>query len=240
MDPMLDVHDATPRVSPEVPARSRRGGPWLVVLGAVLAALGIGGMIVHAMSQTAPRLAGVDQTRLDAFSTSLRPQATVCQTREVVPGDAAAVGLVLGTYGKRGQPVDITLTGGGATRSGHIEGGYGDGLRLVAPLSGPRAEVGAAKLCVRNAGDAMIALGGVSAPQRIVGRHETADVEARIAVTWWRPGQESYWSIAGPMAERAGRAKAGWVGTWTIWGVLGVVLATGILGVAVVARSARS
>src|SRR5262245_11444121 len=88
-------------------ASSRAKG---VIVGALLAALGVTAVLVVTLSQSAPRLAGVDKTRVDAFSTVLEPGARVCQAGEVVPADAGSVSLVLGLFGGNPQPLAITLT----------------------------------------------------------------------------------------------------------------------------------
>ena len=70
-----------------------------MIAGALIAAVAVAAFFAVSLSQSAPRLAGVDPTRLDAFSTVLAQGRSVCQTGEVVPPDAGAVSLVVGLFG---------------------------------------------------------------------------------------------------------------------------------------------
>ena len=231
---MLDV-EPKPRAAraprPAAAAPGRR-----VLLGALLAAVVVGAVLIANLSQSAPRLAGVDKTRLDAFSTALEPGARVCQNGEVVPADAGAVSLVVGSFGGGWQPLDITVSNGDGVRRARVDRPYLDGARVIAPLSGAGRE-STARLCVRNAGDARVALGGIADSARVI--EDSATVEGRFAVSWYRPGNESWWSVASNVAERGGRAKAGWIGTWTMWVALAAVLACVALAVATVAGARR-
>jgi hypothetical protein len=232
---VLDV-ERTPRADPAPPRQARPGGRRAVV-GALVAAVVLAAVLAVNLSKTAPRLAGVDQTRLDAFSTALEPGATVCQPNETVPSDAGAVSLVVGLFGGNAQPLSVSVSDNEGVRRARISGPYGDGARVTAPLSGPRRASVGARLCIRNDGDARVAFGGIADAAQIVDR--SAEVTGRIGVSWYRPGSESWWSVASAVAERGGRAKAGWVGMWTMWAMLAAVLATSVLAVATVAAARR-
>jgi 4-amino-4-deoxy-L-arabinose transferase-like glycosyltransferase len=228
------------RRRPRVIARAPRlTGAHGVVLGATVAAVVVGILFAGVLGKQAQRLAGVDITRLDAFSTVIAPGGTGCQTREVVPADAGGVSLVVGTFGRPGQPLEVTLGSSAGVRRGTVPGGYPDGSRVVAQLSGTGAEQTAGRLCIRNRGDARVALGGAALPPVTARRGETAAFSDRVAVFWLRPGTDSWWSVAPAMAERAGRLKAGWMGTWTAWTALALLFAAGVLAVVALARRSR-
>ena len=108
---------------------------------------------------------------------------------------------------------------------------------MIAPLSGElRASADARSACATGRRAAWRSAASPT-PAKVVGGR--AEVQDRFAVSWYRPGSESWWAVAPAVAERGGRAKAGWIGTWTMWASLAAVLAPRAFAVAAVAGRAR-
>jgi hypothetical protein len=104
----------------------------------------------------------------------------------------------------------------GPGTGGARPGGYPDGWVTV-PVSGRLARsdrlAGGVAVCVENRGAARVALAGLPLPQSaatVNGR----PAQGRFSLSWQRPGRESWWSMAGTIADRATVGKAD-LGKWT-------------------------
>ena len=171
----------------------------------------------------------------------LAPGASVCQTPIDVQEDSDAVSVPVGTSGRPGAPLTISVTGlrGRLLAQGRVRAGYPDGSVQTSRFSRIRSG-GTVSLCLRNDGrepvyplgeDVVLDSGTVQA-----GRKSTMD----ISLTFLRPHRRSVLDLVPSMFRHAAVFRFGWVGAWTYW-VLAVlaVLGVPILCAYALARAAR-
>ena len=171
----------------------------------------------------------------------LAPGASVCQTPIDVQEDSDAVSVPVGTSGRPGAPLTISVTGlrGRLLAQGRVRAGYPDGSVQTARFSRIRSG-GTVSLCLRNDGrepvyplgeDVVLDSGTVQA-----GRKSTMD----ISLTFLRPHRRSVLDLVPSMFRHAAVFRFGWVGAWTYW-VLAVlaVLGVPILCAYALSRAAR-
>lgn len=192
----------------------------------VLAVLAIAGGTVAALSDREQRLAGTNSVRAIDVAARLAPKATVCQDRELVPAGTAAVAIPA----PPGQPqrgrLAVSIVGGGlalGSATAEVRGG-----RLRVPVLSVRRTLADVRVCVRNHGATPVALGGSPTTGGQAARIGPRPAPGRLTIEYLREGKESWWSLAGTVAHRAGLARTSWSGDWTLWatgGLLGVAWA---------------
>src|SRR3954452_6432950 len=164
----------------------------------------------------------------------LAPRHEACQTPVAIPDADAAferVVVTLGTYGRPGPPVEITVApvrGGAALAQGRLPGGYPDVDRSPrhAVEVGKVTTQAPVRVCVRNLGDHKVAVYG-NGP--LASRTSSATLDGRplnsdLSLTFELDGSPSLASLVPAIFNRASLFRAGWVGAWTY-----VVLALAML-----------
>jgi hypothetical protein len=156
---------------------------------------------------------------------------TVCQNAELVPDDAAAVRIFVGTYQRPGARIDVraSIAGNviarGALLPGWPQGAVTIPIRRVAPGNA------GAHVCFRF---------GHGPRTRIIGTKGAAPFTefdgrgagGRMRIVYLRAGEESLAGLAvdGVIARRYGYGAPDLLGGWTVW--LIALLLVGSLGVA--------
>ena len=185
-------------------------------------------------------LALVGLTRSDdrAFTLGVVPAAAVaalergdraCQERIDVPESFSEVELQIGTYRRPGIPLGVTVHrsdgGGRVLGRGKLAGGYPDVSRQRIPVGtvdGGRQVA----VCIDSAGPGRVALygnAGVAAPTSELVIDDTP-VDADLTLVFHRSEERSLLTELPDSFERAAVFKAGWVGPWVFWLLLGCVL----------------
>jgi len=203
-----------------------------VAVAAGLAMLALAAGAAAVLSERAPRLAYSNSVPVSSFVAVLAPGAQLCQPHQVIPAGAASAQVFAGVYYRPGPPLDLVVRSGGLlVAAGHAAAGYPDRYLRI-PVRKVRRTAHSATVCLRNAGDHKVALAGRREPPSgtRIGRRA---LQARVYVAWFRPGREAWWDLGRPIAQRFGVAKAGFMGTWTFWAVLGLVVATWALALAI-------
>jgi len=171
----------------------------------------------------------------------LTPGGSVCQTPIDVQEDTDAVSVPVGTSGKPGTPLTISVHDprGRLLTQGRVNAGYADGSIQTARFRRIRAG-GTVSLCIRNDGrepvyplgeDVVVDSGIVQA-----GRKSTMD----ISLTFLRPHRRSVLDLVPSMFRHAAVFRFGWVGAWTYWILAGLaLLAVPLLCAYALARAAR-
>lgn len=214
-----------------VESQERRRPPWWTAALAVLALLVAVGL---ALSSSAPRLAGTNDVPAARMVVDVAPDQQWCQSGEQVPRDAAALELLVGTYGRPGPPLRWEVVGAdGRTRAeAAVRGGYADGRRLRLELGDAAGDP--ATVCVTNEGAERLALAGRGAEAHMPpGLAMTLDGEAVPGVVharYLRAGSESWWAVAPLIAERMGRGSA--AGAATPWIALALLVTAAVAALA--------
>ncbi len=162
-----------------------------------------------------------------------------CQGGEYVPADARRLRIYPGGLRVDGPPLVISVL----DRSGHlgsrvsVPGGYrvavsglSAGAPLDIPLPGGRPDIQLGQLCIRNAGVTPVYFAGnlhtlnPATPGASNGPGERGGDEVRA--DYFLAGTRSGLQMAGRVASRAALFRPGFMGAWTVWLVLGLLLAT--------------
>jgi hypothetical protein len=101
-----------------------------------------------------------------------------------------------------------------------VGGGYGQGP-LEIPLRAPRREITEPVVCLHNAGTRRVRFAGNYTPLSPAAAQSRGDDQIRY--DFLRPGRESWWHLSPTVAARFSALKPTFVGSWTMWALLGVV-----------------
>ena len=161
----------------------------------------------------------------------LNPGQEVCQAPIDVPDEFSKVQMKVGTLGRPGQPLAVTVRefpGGATLARGTLPGGYADNQNQTVALqsvSGGRR----VSVCVRDAGRRPVALyGGAGAAARTsAARIGARNLGTDLTLVFKRDEDSSVLSLLPEMFERASLFHPGWAGPWLFW----TLLAAMVLGV---------
>ena len=202
-------------------------------------------VLVVELTYTKPHLAATNSRVIaSGFGVEIDPGKTRCQGQEFVPTDAATLRMFTAPVGaKVSQPLVVTLRGDDNAVIMHREvpTGVVKGP-LVVPLPPRSHDVSRGHLCVRNAGSAPMSFAGnltsdqPQSPGAFNIRGQRASDEIRA--DYFRAGDESWLDVAPVVARRFALFKPDWVGPWTMWAGLGLMLAVAGTGIALMVRGA--
>lgn len=179
-----------------------------VTAGAVIAVL-IAGLATSGLHVTGDNLQPPQR-----YVAVVAPGEQLCQRTEAVPAESGSLEFSVGTYGRPGPPLEVTL--GGGTR-GTRAGGYRDGWVRVpfrGAAAGRRAAVGVPAVCVRNAGDSRLAIAGKATFPDSAATVDGGASEGRVTLRWRAVRPSTWWADGAQVAQRVTFAKAD-LGTWT-------------------------
>jgi hypothetical protein len=182
------------------------------VLAAGLVAVAVGLALV--LIDTAPRQAGTNYVPEAAEALTLAGRdATHCQPDQVIPADAAALRILIGTAGRPSPELSVTVRAGGETITrGTLPAGQPEG-RVIIPVEPVAEDVVPAEVCIRarSPGERRTVLYGGT---------------AQVRLEWLREGEESWIDLLGTVAHRFGLGKPFLSGGWVL------LLAAGLLALA--------
>jgi len=189
-------------------------------MGAVIGVffLLIAGALALDMSGRAPRIAGTDHLNQVAFVAVVPGGQALCQSQMILPEDAARVQMLIGTYGPPAPALAVSfLEGSGhVLTSGRLAAGARQG-EVTVPLAYPHGATTSGTLCVRVDGLRKVALAGdISTPGPASEQIEGKPQPGRIAITYLRPGRESWWQLLPTLSRRFGLGKASFFDDWTL------------------------
>jgi hypothetical protein len=210
---------------------------WVAAIG--VAAIAVASVIV--LLQRAPRRSGTDLTPNGAFVAGIHGGQEVCQGGELLPADTAALQMTIGTYGKPGPPITVTVTDprGGVVASGRLGAGWRQGIVRI-PITRVAQPSEHNHICIRQeraTPERSIALAGdlpdPGQHMHVAGR----SVEGRLRYEFMRPGSESWWQLLPTIVHRFSLGKGGLVRHWAWVGVLLLMLVALVLAVRTIVRA---
>jgi hypothetical protein len=149
--------------------------------------------LVVVLAQSEPRTAGANQVPETQEAVKLSGTGRHCQDGETVPGEAGALRLLVGTYGRPAPELRVAVRAGGelVTRGRRVAGGPEGRVEIpVRPVSETR---GGTRVCIRVGGPGRTVLYGSG---------------GRVHLEWMRAGSESWFELSSVVAHRFGLAKA--------------------------------
>ena len=162
----------------------------------------------------------------------------LCQGGMRIPAGTGGVGLRLGTYGRPGPAIDLTIRSPGAAAvRGRLAPGWHQG-DIVVPVPELGAERRGAEVCVRHAGDGALAVAGGPGTGDEARRGDD-EVPGMVRLEYVEPHAESWWPVIPAMADRLAVAHGALPGALTLplFGLLALVVLGGAL--ALVTREGR-
>jgi hypothetical protein len=157
-----------------------------------------------------------------------KPGQTVCQGPVYVPADASAVTFEAAASGTPGPPIMVTVRGAGGQvlGSGVVPAGYSGRSNLRVAVGGI-AEGRTITLCFRNEGRESVALygNGPAAARTSGATLEAKQLGTDITLVFERADSRSMLSALPDIFQRAALWHNGWVGAWTFWVLLVLVVA---------------
>ena len=207
-------------------------------LAAVGALLAVAVVLAIVLSQTTRHAIGSNFVPPQAFVAQVPGGARVCQSREHIPSGTGAIQVRIGTFGRPGPRLELSVAGptGGTLARRVRTAGWPEGDVAI-----PVARLGerqGAEVCLRNAGSAPIAVAGgrTLGAAAVVGGQPAS---GGITLRYLEPEARSWWGFAPEIADRVARLRDAPPGALTL--PLFLVLAIGTLAaaVALVLREAR-
>jgi hypothetical protein len=178
----------------------------------------------------------VDKREL-AFTLGVQPAAvaavakhgqTVCQGPIDVPAAASTVAFEVDTAGKPGPPIAIATRGpaGEIAGRGSVPGGYANGATLHAAVGGI-TEGATLTLCFRNDGRGSVGLygNGPAAARTSAATLDGAGVGTDLTLVFERSDSHSLLAALPDVFQRAALWHPGWIGAWSFWVLLALLLA---------------
>lgn len=172
------------------------------------------------MSGSAPRGAGDDGVARPTFANTVPGNGVLCQGAMILPGDAASINILIGTYGQRMPRIAAQFknlrgrtVATGALRAGVAVNPLGNRIALSYP-HGPSV---LGTLCLHVGGRHPVAFAGEGFSTTISGVDVNGQLQAgRVSVIYTRPGRESWWQLLGTLDQRFGLGKSTIFGDWTL------------------------
>jgi hypothetical protein len=164
----------------------------------------------------------------DLVAAELEPGDTTCQNPVAVAEAFDGVRFQVGTYHRPGPPLEVMVRRRGSPgpiASGRLAGGYPDISKPTVPIrpAVPKDELVA--VCVRNRGDRRVALygGPELAKRRSRATLDGRDLRSDLTLVFTQ-NQTSALATAPEIFERASLFRPVWIGAWTYWLLLALVL----------------
>jgi hypothetical protein len=203
------------------------GGAQLLAAGAVLAVFAaIAGVV---LTRSGVRLAGTNGVPNNQWVVELRPGTQACQTTVLLPKGGAGVRVFVGTFGRPGPRLVATVRtpSGRVVRRGSLPAGYPDGRWQVVRFRPLEGSSRADSVCLSTGAKA--ALAGVADPNvdnrsrlLVGGKEQAADMSLQTVLQ----AKESLLGLVPTIFRRASLFRPGWVGPWTYYAALIVLLLT--------------
>jgi hypothetical protein len=205
-----------------------------IAVGLILVAAAVAAKL----SESTQRLSGSNtQVAISGNAVPVAPGGSSCQP-EGIPEDTAELRVFPGAPAGVAGPLDATIADRGRTLARAAFGRVRDGIPATAALSRAiEAERPSARVCFHNRGRTELRLAGDRTPVLGSGANPYGTIfpdEPRV--DFLRAGEESWWDLAGTVAERFGTAKTSFTGPWTLWAVLLLLAATWVATVVLLLR----
>jgi hypothetical protein len=190
------------------------------------------------LTHSEPRRSGTDYTPNANFAAVLKPGQETCQAHELLPADTAAVRMEIGTYGKPGPRVSVSVTGehGEALAAGSLVPGWHQGVVEI-PVARVHVASAETTACLRDDGPSRVAVAGDSGDSfhtmRVGGR---TIQNAQVLYEYMRPGSESWLQLLPTAVYRSTLGKSGLVRHWAWAGALALMLLAIGLALRAIAR----
>jgi hypothetical protein len=209
-----------------------------VLLGVLVAAF----VFLRVMSHSNYRLTGTNSVGLP-IHVEVAPGEELCAPHVFVPADSGAVApWAGGPNGAPGGPVSVrVLDGRRVVASGHSPASYPTGVTRFPLVRTVEHDVPDAQVCFTNRSKAPVNFyGDFVGPGMESKATGNASASAILRIDWYTADRRSWWDVTPWIADRFPLLKAPFLGAWSFWLALAVVLGISAAAVARVVREARA
>jgi hypothetical protein len=157
---------------------------------------------------------------------TIPPGKRACQEPVDLDVEARAVAFPVVTGGRPGEPLELTVRApsGRVLGRGKVAGGYADGSEQTARLDRIVGPVDGSAVCIANAGDRPVSLYG---SDNVIFSHTTldgaGDNPADFDLRFLYDEPRSFLGLIPDAFDHAALFRAGWVGPWVYWLLLGLL-----------------
>ena len=196
------------------------------------------GLLVVVLSRAEPRLAGSNaRVQTSGVSLTIDPGERRCQ-RQPVPADTAAVRLFASPVWRTAGPIEVVVDDPGRRRARGRVAMLTREEPVAVELEGRLdAELPRGRVCIGNLGlNPVEFAGNLTPPTNSPTNPEDTVFPDDVRTDFLRPGEESWWQLAGTIAGRFALMKASFFGSWTIWALLAVTALVCLAALRLLAR----
>jgi len=195
------------------------------------------------LARSEPRRSGSNGARPSAVVATAEGGSTLCQRGVTLPAGSTSLHAQMTPGGALGPPVVVSLRQGARVLDRVPTPAGWRGIELVVPIARAARDYEDVEVCVsvaRGSG-AVGAIGDRAPPGTGALTLDGALVPGTaMRVDWYRPGSESWWTIAATVMARIGRGHGGWGGPWVAWMAFALVLAAAGLAIGLAWRALTS
>jgi hypothetical protein len=155
--------------------------------------------IVFTLTQSVPRAAGSNHIpEIEEAAKFGKTGGRHCQTGETIPGDAVALRLLVGTYGRPAPEMRVTARrrGGETFMTGERPAGGREGRLEISVVPVPQTVTGV-RICIQVRGGRTVLYGAAG----------------RVRLEWMRASSESWFALVPTVAHRFGLGRASLAGS---------------------------
>jgi hypothetical protein len=165
-----------------------------------------------------------------------------CQPEAGVPAGTGIVRLRVSTAGRQGGPLAVTVSKQKRVLASGTSGAGVVDQPVKVPLGAGAADSSGVSVCVENRGTAQVAVLGQEVPRADAARvTDPRQPQSRaMRLEWFEPEAEPRAARTDEVAGRYGLVKAAWIGTWTFWAALALLVAISAAAVVLYVREAGS
>jgi hypothetical protein len=199
-----------------------------VLLPAVIACVVAAALFVPFLAEDRELVAATPSPR-PLFQLSLveiGPREQLCISDVTIPADADQLRFQVGTFGRPGPELAVTLQARGYRERSSVPGGYADNA-LVASAMRPPAGDRLGTVCIADRGRRPIALAGTAEERtqsRPEGRIGGAAVPADVYLAFYQDGSASALERVPEIVDRMSAFRPGVVAPWLLWPLLALVV----------------
>jgi hypothetical protein len=192
-------------------------------------------LLAHALLGSGPRRYATNNA-LGSFTITVPAGKEICQPHQFVPAGAGRLAFPVDPSNQRPLPLAVTVEAEGRRLLGTTVVAPKAGVaRLTLPPSS--VDVADATICIRDRGGENLVLPAAFTNQANAAVSPGVPQPlARLRFDWYGTHDQTWLSFSGTVAQRFGRAKASFFGSWTMWLCLALALGTSAAAVATMAR----
>jgi 4-amino-4-deoxy-L-arabinose transferase-like glycosyltransferase len=205
------------------PAGSLHARPIALLCAVVVLAA----LVLPQLLHRAPRIVGSNGVAPMQFVATSAGGGRLCQAHEVLVGGAGALRTTIGTFHQPGPALAVEWRRAGRVLDrATLAAGWKEGVVRIPLAAVPRETTGELELCISARGPwrGRLAWGGETAAPGSGVSVDGAAKPGRLSFVSEAPGRPSLLAMFDTAASRFGAGNARWLGAWSWWAIVLLVL----------------